>query len=79
MTMQVHLRDAEIRGEQRGIAIGEQRGITIGEQRGRLLEREAMAMDMLKAGTPDELILRYIKITEDKLNELKTRAAGAEA
>ena len=33
-TMQNWYRDAEIKGEARGITIGEERGITIGEERG---------------------------------------------
>ena len=34
MIYQVHQQDAELRGEERGIAIGEKRGIAIGEERG---------------------------------------------
>ena len=34
MTYQAHLREAELRGEERGIAIGEKKGIAIGEKKG---------------------------------------------
>ena len=34
MMYQIQERDAELRGQERGIAIGEKRGIAIGEKRG---------------------------------------------
>lgn len=69
MTYQIHQRDAELRGEQRGIAIGEkrreQRGIAIGEKRG-VLET---SKKMLQAGIPAQDVAR---ITGLSLEEVKS-------
>lgn len=68
MTYQIHQRDAELRGEQRGIAIGEkrgeQRGIAIGEKRG-ILET---SKKMLQAGITAQDVAR---ITGLSLEEVK--------
>ena len=63
MTYQIHQRDAELRGEQRGIAIGEQRG----ERRG-ILET---SKKMLQAGMTVQDVAR---ITGLSLEEVKSLA-----
>ena len=66
MTYQVHQRDAELRGEKRGIAIGEKRGIAIGEKRG-IAET---ARRMLLAGISAEDVIRITGLTPDEVRAL---------
>ncbi len=65
MTYQIHQRDAELRGEQRGIAIGKKQGIAIGEKHGFL---EA-SKKMLQSGMPVQDVAR---ITGLSLEEVKS-------
>ena len=82
MTYQVHQRDAELRGEKRGIAIGEKRGIAIGEKRG---ERRGISIGekrgekrgiaetarrMLLAGISAEDVVRITGLTPDEVRAL---------
>ena len=82
MTYQVHQRDAELRGEKRGIAIGEKRGIAIGEKRG---ERRGISIGekrgekrgiaetarrMLLAGISAEDVIRITGLTPDEVRAL---------
>ena len=66
MTYQVHQRDAELRGEKRGIAIGEKRGIAIGEKRG----VAETARRMLLAGISTEDVIRITGLTPDEVRAL---------
>ncbi len=70
-------RDAELRGEKRGMAIGEQRGMAIGEQRGMAIgEQRARraklesARKMLARQMPVEDVIELLSLTEDEVREL---------
>ena len=71
MIYQVHQQDAELRGEERGIAIGEERGIAIGEERGEKRNMVKTAMGMLRENLPIEMISRITGLQISEINELK--------
>ena len=79
MIYQVHQQDAELRGEERGIAIGEERGekrgIAIGEKRGekRGEQKEKInnAKGMLHEGLSADLISRVTGLPISEINKLK--------
>ena len=83
MIYQVHQQDAELRGEERGIAIGEERGekrgiaigekrgIAIGEERGEKRNMVKTAMGMLRENLPIEMISRITGLPISEINKLK--------
>ncbi len=69
MMYQMKQRDAELRGERRGMAIGEQRGMAIGEQRARRARLES-ARKMLLRQMPMEDVIELLSLTEEDVREL---------
>ena len=55
--------------KEEGIEIGGK----IGEKRGRTSEKEQIAMEMIKEGMEDKVIIKITKITEERLKELKEK------
>ena len=75
MIYQVHQQDAELRGEERGIAIGEERGekrgIAIGVERGKQRSKIKIAKSMLRENLPIEMISRITGLSVSEINKLK--------
>jgi len=70
MTYQVHQRDAELRGEKRGIAIGEKRGMAIGEKRGEKRNALETAKRLLMRHMDRTMIAEVTGLSEAEVQEL---------
>lgn len=71
VTYQIYQRQAELRGEERGIAIGEKRGIAIGEERGEQRAKREIAKQMLSNNLPVELIARISGLSVSEITALQ--------
>ena len=65
---ELHMRELEQEGEERGIKIGEERGIKIGEERGIKVGEEVCLLELVKEGsiTP-ELAAKKLGITKEEV------------
>lgn len=73
MTHQIRQRDAELVGEQRGIAIGKQHGILIGEQRGKRERDKQIVQNMLAAGMSIDMIVSVTGLTPSEIKALEVK------
>ena len=71
MIYQVHQQDAELRGEERGIAIGEERGEKRGISIGVKQEKVNAAKGLLREGLGIDMISRVIGLSVSEINKLK--------
>ena len=80
MTYQIHQRDAELRGEQRGIVIGKQQGIAIGEKQGIAIGEQRGMLEaskkMLQAGMTEQDVARIMGLSLEKVKSLTNKTAN---